>query len=108
MYARTSTYSGDMDSFLTHSQRVIVALEQWSGLDHVDVYDDPDGGRAMTVSVWADRESMDGSDAGADEMRDRVTGLAAVRIQSTERFELVTTIQGAASKGFLPFAAAGP
>lgn len=108
MYVRASTYIGDMESFLTHFQSVIVALEQWNGLDHVDVFVDREGGRAMTVSVWADKESMDASNSGADEMRGRVTGLAGVETASTERFELVTTIHGPASKAFLGFAAAGP
>jgi quinol monooxygenase YgiN len=108
MYARASTYSGDMNAFMTHFQSVIVALEQWNGLDHVDVYVDREHGRALTVSVWADREAMDRSDAGADEMRERVTSVAGVTTESTERFELLTTIRGPASKEFLPFAAAGP
>lgn len=77
-------------------------------LDHVDVFVDREGGRAMTVSVWADKESMDASDVGADEMRERVTNLADVKTDSTERFEPETTIHGPASCGFLPFAAAGP
>jgi hypothetical protein len=97
-----------MESFLTHFQSMIVALAQWNGLDHVDVFVDRAGGRAMTVSVWADKASMDASDADADEMRSRVTGLAGVRTESTERFEHVSRIHGPASKTFLPFAAAGP
>lgn len=108
MYARVSTYSGDMDLFLQHFQSVIVALEQWSGLDHVEVLVNREAGRAITISVWTDKDSMDRSDAGADEMRDRVTGLAGVRTDSTERFELTRTIYGPASKAMLPFTAAGP
>lgn len=108
MYARVSTYSGDMDAFLTHFGSVVVALEQWSGLDRVDVLVNHETGRAITISVWATEEAMQNSDVGADEMRDRVTGLAGVKTESTERFQLIQTIHGPAGKGFLPFAAAGP
>jgi heme-degrading monooxygenase HmoA len=97
-----------MDSFLQHFQSVIVALEQWNGLDHVHLLVSHETGRAMTLSVWADKESMEASEAGADEMRDRVTDLTGVRTDSVERFELARTIRGPASKGLLPFAAAGP
>jgi hypothetical protein len=41
-------------------------------------------------------------------MRSRVTGLAGVKTESTERFEHVSRIHGPASETFLPFAAAGP
>jgi hypothetical protein len=62
----------------------------------------------MALSVWADEEALKRSDAGADEMRQRVAGVAGVKTESVESFELVRTIQGPASKGFLPFVAAGP
>jgi hypothetical protein len=97
-----------MDSFMKHFRSVILALEQWNGLDHVHLLVDRENGRAITLSVWADEEAMLQSDAGADEMRTRVTALAGVNTVSTERFELIRTIQGPASKGFLPFVAAGP
>jgi hypothetical protein len=108
MYARVSTYSGDMDAFLTHFQSAILALEQWDGLDRVDLLVNRETGRAITISVWPDEETMRRSDPGADELRSRVTGLAGVKTESTERFELVRTVHGPAGKGFLPFAAAGP
>jgi hypothetical protein len=97
-----------MDAFLTHFGSVIVALEQWNGLERVDVLVNRETGRAMTISVWADQRAMNASDAGADEMRERVTELAGVTTRSTEKFELVHTIEGPASNAFLPFAAAAP
>ena len=62
----------------------------------------------MAISVWADEKSMRASDAGADEMRNRVTGLAGVKTDSVDHFRLVRTVQGPASKGFLPLIATGP
>jgi heme-degrading monooxygenase HmoA len=63
VYARVSAYSGDMDSFIRHFQSVIVVLEKWNGLDQVRVLVNRETGRAMTISIWADRESMEASDA---------------------------------------------
>ena len=108
MYARVSTYSGDMQSFLTHFESGVVALEQWNGLYHVHMLVNEGTGRAMAISVWADEASMRASDAGADEMRSRVSGLAGVTTDSVEHFRLVRTVQGPASKGFLPLIATGP
>ena len=108
MYARVSTYSGDMTNFMTHFASAAVALEQWNGLDHVHMLVNEETGRAIALSVWADEESMKRSDAGADEMRSRVAGLSGVRTESVEYFKLATTIQGPASKGFLPLIATGP
>lgn len=108
MYARISTYSGDMKTFLTHFESMVVALEQWDGLDHVHLLVNADTGRAVALSVWADEQALKNSDAGADEMRSRVTELAGVETDAVESFRLVRTVQGPASKGFLPFIAAGP
>lgn len=108
MYARISTYSGDMKTFLTHFESMAVALEQWDGLDHVHLLVNHETGHAVALSVWADEQALRNSDAGADEMRNRVTELAGVKTDSVESFQLVRTVQGPASKGFLPFIAAGP
>ena len=108
MHARVSTYSGDMGSFLTHFESGVLALEQWNGLDHVHLLVNEETGRAMAISVWADEASMRASDAGADEMRNRVTDLAGVKTDSVDHFRLVRTVQGPASKGFLPLIASGP
>jgi hypothetical protein len=79
VYARISTYSGDMSTFLQHFERGAAALEGWNGLDHVHIMVNEQTGRAVALSVWADEESMRAGDAGADEMRTRVFG--AVRRQ---------------------------
>jgi hypothetical protein len=50
---------------------------------------------------------MRASDAGADAMRNCVTGLAGVQTDSVEHFWLVRTVQGPASNGFLPPTASG-
>jgi heme-degrading monooxygenase HmoA len=108
MYARVSTYSGDMEHFMTHFASAAAALEQWNGLDHVHMLVNEETGRAIAMSVWVDEESMRRSDAGADEMRNRVAGLSGVKTDSIEYFRLARTIQGPASKGFLPLIATGP
>ena len=108
MYARVSTYSGDMESFGRHFESAVVALEQWNGLDHVNLLVNEETGRAIALSFWADEDALRRSDAGADEMRDRVAGLAGVKTESVESFRVVRTVQGPASKGFLPFVATGP
>ena len=105
MYARISTYSGDMTDFLAHFESAAVALEGWDGLDHVHLMVNEETGRAVALSVWSDEETMRRSDSDAQEMRSRVTGLAGVQTDSIEYFKLVRTVQGPASKGFLPFLA---
>lgn len=108
MYARASSYTGDMDRLVEHFASVVVALEQWNGLDHVHLLVDREAGRAIALSVWVDEEARDRSEAGADEMRARVAGLAGVTIDSVERFEVVRTVRGPAAKGFLPFPTTEP
>ena len=107
MYARMSTYSGDMDAFLKHFQSVVLSLEGWDGLHHVDVLVNRESGRAVTVSVWADEAAMEASDAGADDMRSRVTGLAGVTTEGTERFVLERRILGPAATDMRPYVATG-
>ena len=104
MHARVSTDRGDM----THFASGVIALEQWNGLDHVHLLVDREGGRALALSVWVDEEAMRASEAGANEMRERVTGLAEVTTESVEHFELVRTVRGPASRGLVPPEAIGP
>src|SRR4051794_1393108 len=108
MYARVSTYSGDMKDFLTHFESGVIALEGWNGLDHVQLLVNEETGRAMAISVWSDEAAMRASDAGADEMRDRVTERSGVKTDSVEYFRVGRTVQGPASKGLLPLIATGP
>ena len=54
MYARPSTYVGDTDRLVEHFASVVVALEQWNGLDHVHMLMNREAGRAMALSVWVD------------------------------------------------------
>ena len=65
-------------------------------------------GRAVALSVWADEAAMRASDAGADEMRNRVTERSGVKTDTVEYFRLARTVQGPASKGLLPLIATGP
>lgn len=102
MYARVSTLSGDMTDFMTHFAGAAAVLEQWNGLDHIHMLVDESNGRALAVSVWADEESMKRSDAGADEVRDRVVGLSRIKIESVEYFRLARTIRGPASTLIAP------
>jgi heme-degrading monooxygenase HmoA len=108
LYARMSTYSGDMATFLQHFESAAVALEGWNGLDHVHLMVNEESGRAVALSVWVDEETMRASDAGADEMRNRVTDRAGVKTETVEYFRLVRTVRGPASKGMLPLIASGP
>jgi heme-degrading monooxygenase HmoA len=108
MYARISTDSGDMSTFLQHFESGAAALEGWNGLDHVHLMVNEETGRAVALSVWADEASMRASDAGADEMRTRVSERSGVKTDSVEHFRLVRTVQGPASKGMLPLIATGP
>jgi len=63
MYARISTYSGDMSTFLQHFESGAVALEGWNGLDHVHLMVNEETGRAVALSVWADEGTMRASDS---------------------------------------------
>jgi heme-degrading monooxygenase HmoA len=102
MFARVSTLTGDMTDFMTHFASAAPVLEQWSGLDHIHMLVDEQNGRAIAVSVWADEESMKRSDAGADEVRDRVVGLSGITTESVEFFRLARTIRGPASTLIAP------
>ena len=50
-------------------------------------------GRAVALSVWVDEEAMRASDAGADEMRNRVTERSGVKTDTVEYFRLARTVQ---------------
>ena len=108
MYARASTYTGDIDGLVEHFGSVVVALEQWNGLDHVHLLVNREAGRAIALSVWVDEEALERSEAGADEMRTRVTDRAGVTVDSVERFEVIRTVRGPAAEGFLPFPTTEP
>ena len=87
MWARASTYSGDMERFVEHFRSAVVALEQWNGVDHVHLLVDREGGRAMARSVRDDEEAVRRSEAGADELRDRIAQLAGVTTESVQAYD---------------------
>ena len=108
MYARVSTYSGDMTRFMTNFATVTDVLEQWNGLHHIDLLVSEETGRAIALSVWPDEDSMRRSDVAADDVRDRVVDRSGVKTESVEYFRLAATVHGPASKGVRPPLATGP
>jgi hypothetical protein len=96
MYARTSTWSGTPE-----------ALEQWA--EHVKAkvgpmvasvpgnggaffFIDREGGRALTLTLWASEDAALASDSVAERSRESTVAATGVELSARGRFEVVDRI----------------
>ena len=108
MYARISTYSGDMSTFLQHFESGGAALEAGTASTTCNIMVNEQTGRAVALSCGPTRSRC----APATRERTRCalacSERSGVKTDSVEHFRLVRTVQGPASKGMLPLIATGP
>ena len=92
MAARISTFAGDpakVEEGLRHAVQDVLpdarGIDGWRG---IVMMIDRLTGSEKTITLWESRETLDASEAAADELRARAAEEAGQRIVSVERFEI--------------------
>jgi heme-degrading monooxygenase HmoA len=100
MYARSTTVRGDpqaMDDLVRYARdEVMPALKGMSGCVGMSMLADRESGRAVITSAWADETSMNATEQGVREFRERAAQIARGE-QSMQAWEigLVHRVHGA-------------
>ena len=97
MHARVSRYTGPADKLRKGFEGVTAELEGVEGFSHAYFLNDPEHGRAMSITLWESREALDASAERAHRMRTQATQPADATIESVESYEVILTAQPAAS-----------
>jgi heme-degrading monooxygenase HmoA len=98
MYARVSSYSvDDADKLVDGFEGVTGSVEQMDGFEHAYFLIDREGGKAMSVTVWASEAALSAGVEKANELRRQATTGGGGSIDSVDHYEVAMTVGKAAS-----------
>ena len=91
MYARVSFYDmagASRDDAVRGFEGALAALEEMQGNQGGLLLVNPDGGKAITITLWESEEALRTSEEQANQMREQAAGSAGVTISSVEPYEV--------------------
>ncbi len=91
MHARVSFYDmagASRDDAVTAFEGVRAALEEMQGNQGGLLLVNPDGGKAITITLWESEEALRASEEQANQMRQQAAGSAGMTISSVEPYEV--------------------
>jgi heme-degrading monooxygenase HmoA len=92
MFARVSRYSGDAERLRAGFEAVSPELEQLDGFAQAYFLTNPETTRAVSITLWDDKQAMDASAERAHRMRTAATEPSNATIESVESYEVVLTV----------------
>jgi hypothetical protein len=92
MFARVSTYQGDADGLVDGFNSQTDALRQVEGFKYGLFLVDREGGKAMSITLWASAEARDASADRANEMREAATEPSGASIGDVDNYEVAITV----------------
>jgi heme-degrading monooxygenase HmoA len=92
MFARVSSYRGDVDALTQGFNSVTEPLRHLGGLRGAYFLVDRASDRAMSVTLWETEDALKVSAEQADQLRDDATQPSGATIESVESFEVVVTV----------------
>jgi heme-degrading monooxygenase HmoA len=99
MFARVSRYSGSTDGLRAGFEAVTPELEQEEGFVQAFFLVDEEHSRAVSITLWDSRETLDGSSERAHAMRTRATEPSDATVDSVESYQVALTAEGTARAG---------
>lgn len=99
MYARVSRYSGDADGLAKGFQAITDELSQLEGFVQAYFLTDRHSSRAVSFTLWDNKDALDASAAAAHQMRTRATEPSSATIDGVESFDVVLTARPAKPAG---------
>jgi heme-degrading monooxygenase HmoA len=96
MFARVATYSGgDLDELVHGFDAARPALERIEGFSHACFCVNHDSGKALSMTVWEDAETLEASAERADQLREWAVTQAGATTDSVTQYEVAVTVQKA-------------
>jgi heme-degrading monooxygenase HmoA len=93
MFARVSSYQGEIDRLLDGFRRTAEPLMQLEGFERAYFLTDTETGRAMTVTLWASAASMEASAEWASKAREHAAHDSGAAIESVGNYEVAFTAE---------------
>jgi heme-degrading monooxygenase HmoA len=99
VYARVSTYEGDVDRLIEGFERQVDLVRGLDGFAHAYLLVDRAGGRAMIVALWDSAEALDATASRAAHLREEASEAAAATVGSVDSYEVAFDVARDAGSG---------
>jgi heme-degrading monooxygenase HmoA len=99
VYARVSTYEGDVDRLIEGFERQVDLVRGLEGFAHAYLLVDRAGGRAMIVALWDSAEALDATASRAAHLREEASEAAAATVGSVDSYEVAFDVARDAGSG---------
>jgi heme-degrading monooxygenase HmoA len=93
MYARVSTYHGDIERLLEGFRRTIEPLSGLEGFERAYFLTDSEGGQAMTVTLWESKAALAASEDWASKAREHAARDADATVELIDSYEVALTAE---------------
>ena len=93
MFARVSSYQGEIDRLLEGFRRTAEPLMQLEGFARAYFLTDSAAGRAMTVTLWESQAAMEASAEWASKAREHAAHDSNATIESVGSYEVAFTAE---------------
>jgi heme-degrading monooxygenase HmoA len=88
MFARVSTYQGEIERLLEGFRRTTEPLAQLEGFERAYFLTDSAAGRAMTITLWNSQAAMAASADWASKAREHAAHESGATVESIDRYEV--------------------
>jgi heme-degrading monooxygenase HmoA len=96
MFARVSTYQGEIERLLDGFRRTTEPLAQLEGFERAYFLTDSEAGRALTITLWDSKAALDASADWATKAREHAAHDTGAAIESLPSYEVALTAEKAA------------
>jgi heme-degrading monooxygenase HmoA len=96
MFARVSSYQGEIERLLDGFRRTTEPLAQLEGFERAYFLTDSEAGRALTITLWDSKAALDASADWATKAREHAAHDSGAAIESVRSYEVALTAEKAA------------
>ena len=98
MFARVSTYQGQLEPLLDGFRRTTGPLAELEGFERAYFLTDAAAGRAVSITLWESEAAMAASAEWASKAREHAAHESGSTIQSVHSYEVALTAEGPAPR----------
>jgi heme-degrading monooxygenase HmoA len=98
MFARVSSYQGEIERLLDGFRRTTEPLMQLEGFERAYFLTDSEGGRALTITLWDTEAAMEASADCASKAREHAAHDSDAAIESVRGYEVALTAEKAVAR----------
>jgi heme-degrading monooxygenase HmoA len=93
MFARVSSYQGEVERLVDGFRRTTEPLMQLEGFERAYFLTDTEAGRALTITLWDSQAAMEASADWASKAREHAAHDSNATIESVRSYEVALTAE---------------